>query len=90
MEVKPGYKQTEVGVIPDEWRVETIRQLIDERSILGHLDGNHGELYPRSHEFKSHGVPYIGANDFEQFMPKWQFRREVLNRLPVRHESWDY
>jgi len=32
--------------------------------ILDHLDGNHGELYPRSHEFKSHGVPYIGANDF--------------------------
>jgi type I restriction enzyme S subunit len=66
MEVKHGYKQTEAGVIPEEWRVETIRQLIDERSILGHLDGNHGELYPRSHEFKSHGVPYIGANDFEE------------------------
>ena len=65
MEVKPGYKQTEVGVIPAEWKVETIRQLIDDRSILGHLDGNHGELYPRSHEFKRHGVPYIGANDFE-------------------------
>jgi predicted metal-dependent hydrolase len=25
-----------------------------------------------------------------QFMPKWQFYRDVLNRLPVRHESWDY
>jgi predicted metal-dependent hydrolase len=25
-----------------------------------------------------------------QFMPKWQFHRDVLNRLPVRHESWDY
>jgi predicted metal-dependent hydrolase len=25
-----------------------------------------------------------------QFMPKWQFHREILNRLPVRHESWDY
>lgn len=24
------------------------------------------------------------------FMPKWQYRREILNRLPVRHESWDY
>ena len=22
MEVKPGYKQTEVGVIPEEWEVE--------------------------------------------------------------------
>ena len=24
MEVKPGYKQTEVGVIPEEWRVSTV------------------------------------------------------------------
>lgn len=26
----------------------------------------------------------------DQFMPKWQFYRDSLNRLPVRHESWGY
>jgi hypothetical protein len=26
----------------------------------------------------------------DQFMPKWQFRRQVLNQLPVRHERWGY
>jgi predicted metal-dependent hydrolase len=26
----------------------------------------------------------------EQFVPKWQFYREELNRLPVRHEEWGY
>jgi predicted metal-dependent hydrolase len=26
----------------------------------------------------------------KEFIPKWQSYREVLNRLPVRHESWDY
>jgi predicted metal-dependent hydrolase len=26
----------------------------------------------------------------DQFMPKWQSNREVLNRLPVRHASWNY
>jgi predicted metal-dependent hydrolase len=26
----------------------------------------------------------------DQFMPKWQSHREAINRLPVRHESWDY
>ncbi len=66
MEVKPSYKQTEVGVIPDEWEVETIGELVEGQTILGHLDGNHGELYPRSHEFKPYGVPYIGANDFDE------------------------
>jgi restriction endonuclease S subunit len=65
MELKSSYKQTEVDLLPEEWRVEAIGKLIDDRVILGHLDGNHGELYPRSPEFKSHGVPYIGANDFE-------------------------
>lgn len=26
----------------------------------------------------------------EQFMPKWRFYRDELNRLPVRHEEWGY
>jgi len=59
-----GYKQTEVGVIPEDWEVYTIQELIDRNAITGHLDGNHGELYPRSHEFRESGVPYITANDF--------------------------
>ena len=24
------------------------------------------------------------------YMPEWQFYRDTLNRLPVRHESWYY
>jgi predicted metal-dependent hydrolase len=26
----------------------------------------------------------------KEYMPKWEFRRDVLNSLPVRHESWNY
>jgi predicted metal-dependent hydrolase len=26
----------------------------------------------------------------DRFMPKWQFYRDELNRLPVRHEHWGY
>jgi type I restriction enzyme S subunit len=62
--VRAGYKQTEVGVIPEDWAIEKIGDLIERKVILGHLDGNHGELYPRSSEFKKFGVPYVGANDF--------------------------
>ena len=29
MEVKPGYKQTEVGVIPEEWEVKYLREVVD-------------------------------------------------------------
>ena len=34
MEVKPGYKQTEVGVIPEEWEVKRLGDLLQaSRSI---------------------------------------------------------
>jgi predicted metal-dependent hydrolase len=26
----------------------------------------------------------------DQFLPKWQFRRDVLNSLPLQHEQWGY
>jgi predicted metal-dependent hydrolase len=26
----------------------------------------------------------------DQFLPKWHSHRELLNRLPVRHENWQY
>ncbi|RQW78207.1 MAG: M48 family peptidase, partial [Methanothrix sp.] len=30
------------------------------------------------------------ASLMDSFVPQWQFRREALNCLPVRHEHWDY
>ena len=30
------------------------------------------------------------VNLMDQFMPKWRFYKEELNKLPVRHETWDY
>jgi type I restriction enzyme S subunit len=64
MDLKTGYKQTEIGLIPMDWEVNTVQELIDDKFIVSHLDGNHGALYPKSYEFKENGVPYIGANDF--------------------------
>jgi hypothetical protein len=26
----------------------------------------------------------------DRFLPRWQFYREALNRLPVRGETWSY
>jgi len=36
----------------------------------------------------THNRRFISIMDL--FMPKWPFYREVLNRLPVRHETWGY
>ena len=47
---------------PKGYRVDTLQALIDAGDITYHLDGNHGGDYPKSEEFVSEGVPYIGAN----------------------------
>ena len=36
----------------------------------------------------THNRRFVSLMD--QFMPKWQHYREMLNRLPVRHEQWAY
>ncbi|MCP4397564.1 MAG: hypothetical protein GY801_09735, partial [bacterium] len=63
-EVPEGYQKTKVGIIPDNWKLSPIQELLDQKVIKGHLDGNHGALYPRSHEFSTSGIPYVTANDF--------------------------
>jgi predicted metal-dependent hydrolase len=36
----------------------------------------------------THNKRFVALMD--RFLPEWQFSREVLNRLPVRHENWAY
>ncbi len=36
----------------------------------------------------THNARFLALMD--QFMPRWQFYRTLLNRLPLRHEEWDY
>ena len=36
----------------------------------------------------THNARFLGLMD--QFMPNWQFCRQKLNRLPIRHALWDY
>lgn len=36
----------------------------------------------------THNNRFIGLMD--QYLPKWRFHRDELNRLPVRHENWSY
>lgn len=47
-----------------QWRPMSIQELLDRSFIIGHLDGNHGALYPRAEEFADTGVPYISATNF--------------------------
>jgi type I restriction enzyme S subunit len=40
---------------------KTIGQLLDQKWLLIHKDGNHGSLYPRSTDFGKDGVPFLSA-----------------------------
>ncbi len=52
MELKPGYKQTEVGVIPEDWRVVTLSNIADVR------DGTHD-----SPKYVKDGVPFVTSKN---------------------------
>ncbi len=49
MALKPGYKQTEVGVIPEDWEV------VEYNHIGQIIDGDRGVHYPSSGELKDTG-----------------------------------
>ena len=36
----------------------------------------------------THNALFVALMD--QFMPKWPFHRDTLNRLPVRRDDWRY
>lgn len=36
----------------------------------------------------THNARFVAL--MNQFMPRWQDHRKALNRLPVRHEDWEY
>lgn len=56
--MKPGYMQTEVGVIPEDWEVQTLKNL-----NLDISDGNYSSKYPSASDFRPYGVPFIRANN---------------------------
>ncbi len=63
MEVREGYKQTEVGIIPEDWEYLKIKDLIDREYIEKPMDGNHGEIHPKKSDFVDDGIPFVMANN---------------------------
>ncbi len=57
------YKKSKLGMVPKEWVVDAITELI-KRNILDDIqDGNHGEIHPKSNDFVPIGIPFIMASD---------------------------
>jgi type I restriction enzyme S subunit len=58
MEVKPGYKQTEVGVIPEDWDAVPISSLTPQNRKNGIVDGPFGSNLKTIH-YRTSGIPII-------------------------------
>lgn len=56
MELKPGYKQTEVGVIPEDWDIRSLKDLCKEEIAYGIVQC--GPHVPG-------GIPYIRVSDMD-------------------------
>ena len=50
MSVREGYKQTEIGLIPEEWSYHTF-----EEAKIQIIDGDRGTNYPKQHDFFQEG-----------------------------------
>ncbi len=58
MEVKPGYKQTEVGVIPEDWVVTPLESVTPPNGKNGIVDGPFGSNLKTIH-YRTSGIPII-------------------------------
>jgi type I restriction enzyme S subunit len=81
MEVKPGYKQTEVGVIPEEWEVKAVREIGQIKT------GPFGTLLKADEYSGTEGVPLIsvgevGAGMFKVTEHTPRVPDKVIQRLP--------
>ena len=60
-----GYKQTEVGMIPKNWELTKIDEVVKRGWIDKPLDGNHGDIHPKSGDFVNSGIPFVMANNLK-------------------------
>lgn len=48
-----------------EWKTYTVEELISTGVLAPPLDGNHGEIHPKSSDFVASGIPFIMASDMK-------------------------
>ena len=62
---KMGFKKTEIGIIPTEWVVKTVQELVVLNIIEKPMDGNHGSIHPKNSDYVDNGIPFIMASDLK-------------------------
>ena len=70
--LKPGYKQTEVGVIPDEWRVRPLGEVVD------FLDGRRRPVKDSDRAKMRGDIPYYGASGIVDYVNDFLFDEDLI------------
>jgi type I restriction enzyme S subunit len=72
MEMMPGYKQTEVGVIPDHWEVVRLDDAVD------FLDGRRRPVKDTDRSKMRGEIPYYGASGIVDYVNDYLFDDELI------------
>lgn len=72
MEVKPGYKQTEVGVIPEDWNVRPLGE------VVTFLDGQRRPVKDSDRARMQGSIPYYGASGIVDYVNDYLFDEELI------------
>ena len=72
MELKPGYKQTEIGVIPEDWEVQKLG------SIATFLDGMRRPVKSSDRARMKGSIPYYGASGVVDYVDNYIFDEELV------------
>jgi len=73
MEVRPGYKQTEIGIIPDEWEVMPLKRISPAQSV--------GLVINPSTYFDEAGtVPMLLGSNIEEGHIRWELARRISEK----------
>jgi len=57
------FKNSELGKIPESWKVTQVKELINNKTLKSVQDGNHGEIHPKSNDYVKEGIPFVMANN---------------------------
>jgi type I restriction enzyme S subunit len=55
MELTSDYQQTEIGPVPREWKISTLRE------TCSFENGDRGDNYPSKTSFRADGIPFVNA-----------------------------
>jgi restriction endonuclease S subunit len=72
MDVKPGFKQTEAGIIPQDW---SLRQLGD---VVTFLDGKRRPVKDADRAKMRGSIPYYGASGIVDYVNDYLFDDELI------------